>query len=472
MWYSKENLKILNQGIDTLVIGVNCIEKKVFDFKFSILKDKLKKIKESAKEINSYGEKFVKDDLELNLGSFLISSKGVGGYSYLFKNNDIFVSVSNSKFDSKKQYHLKIQFRAEFLLKFGHFKAYLFVAKFLQKLFFNPKNYKITILRIDIATDVTGIRYYPTDIFNFRSLSRIKNYSINSIDYLIEDEKNLNFPTLEETDIINFSRFNRFEGISFGKAPMMFRIYDKINEISKKGSSKLILKKWELNGFDYERDRYVFRHECEFTREYLRKLIPFKCSNEIQYVFENLSGFWDKGLQICRWYDLSDDEIESIQKGELASSSVRSIYQRSLMKKDRFNFWDYLSTWKNEELKSIPKKELPYIVDMSKPKKALKAFINSVYVNLGYKGAFTDVLREVLKDLQKEDLTLHEYGLLKLASKFADNEKGYEISEFDNESLKRVFENNIIDFCFVLDEIASIRDKAKLKEVLNLYYNK
>lgn len=469
MFYDKEKIKIVNQGIDTLVLGIKCIESKVYNARFKYLKFKLSDLKNKAKSINTYGEKFVKDDLDLKLGNFLISSKGVQGYSYLFKNNDIFVSVSNAKFETKKQYHIKIQFRSEFLLKFGYLKCFSFVKILLNRIFYTSLNYKIYVLRLDLATDITGIRYFSSDIFNFRSLSKVKNFSLNYDDYLIEDEKKIDFPNLSEIDVSNFIRFNRFEGISFGKAPMMFRIYDKIKEVLKKDNSRIIFKKWEINGFDIEKDKFVFRHECEFTREVLKKMIPFNCEDEIKFVFNNLSAFWSQGLNICRWYDLNEIELKKIQLQSVKPDSIRKIYERCLKDETRFNFWRFLEIWYNDDLKNLQKRDIPFDVNIEKCKVALKSFVSSVYCNLGYRGAFFDVLKEVLNDLKNDDMTLHDYGLLKLASRFADNEKNYEISEFENLKLQNIFENNLKDFFILLDDLSDNKDKNIVKKALNFY---
>ena len=38
-------------------------------------------------------------------------------------------------------------------------------------------NFRVSVLRLDLATDVTGIKYTPQDFLKFRSLKRISNYS-------------------------------------------------------------------------------------------------------------------------------------------------------------------------------------------------------------------------------------------------------------------------------------------------------
>ncbi|MCZ6156992.1 hypothetical protein O6B72_09245, partial [Campylobacter ureolyticus] len=224
MLYDEKNIKILHQGIDTLVIGVKCADEIFYNTTYSVFLDNLAKLKNQAKDINSYGEKFVKSTLNLNLGDFLISSKGIQNYTYLFKNDDIFVSVANTKFEIKNLYHLKVQFRSRFLLVFGHQKAYEFVSQMLKRIFANY--YEVTLLRFDLCTDITGIKYTPNDYFKFRTTRKISNHiDSTNFDSLIDnDEKEMKFIDFSSMDTKAFIRFNQFEGVSFGKSPAMFRI--------------------------------------------------------------------------------------------------------------------------------------------------------------------------------------------------------------------------------------------------------
>lgn len=102
MIYDKEKIKILYQGIDTLVLGAHCNDEFYYATSFSKIKERLENAKQMAKLSRGFGEKLIKDDLNLGLGEWHISSKGANGYSYLLKNEDLFLSVSNSSFEFKK----------------------------------------------------------------------------------------------------------------------------------------------------------------------------------------------------------------------------------------------------------------------------------------------------------------------------------------------------------------------------------
>lgn len=467
MFYDKEKLKILYQNIDTLVLGVKCTDEKIYNENFLYFLKNLSDLKIKAQNINSYGEKFIKSDLNLKFGDFLVSSKGIQNYTYLFKNDDIFVSVSTAKFGVKNVYQMKIQFRSKFLLVFGYKKAYEFVKKFLFSIFGDC--FKVFVLRFDICCDVTGIRYSANDFLNFRSLRKVSNFIkvYNFDDGLIDNDEKQKFQNFDEMPFETFLRFNSFEGISFGKSPSMFRVYDKVKEISKKSTANYLFKKWENAGFEFNKGEFVFRHECEFGRGFIKKIIPLNCDDELNFIFENLGAFWLKGLEFCKWYDLTQKERDKITNGEILKDSFRKLYSRVDKDKARFHFWDFLGSFNCDD-DFLYKHNLEFIPNMEKCKLALKSFVTQVYTNLGYQNAFIDVLMEVEKDLDKIGLNLHQYGLLKVLDRFSDNEKLYNKLEITDNKMEKIANSNIKKF---LTHLCGIDLDTHKKEVLKYLKN-
>lgn len=435
MIFDETKFKIVHQGIDTLVIGILCTDKGVFESSFFKFIQQVKRAKEKAQSVKSFNEKYYKTDLGLSFGDFLVSSKGVGNYFGFVKNDDVFFSVADTKFEAKGLYHLKLQFRSIYLLKYGYKHCIGQVKEFLNSIF--GKSYKINVLRLDLCTDVSGIKYTPLDFFNFRSLKKVSTYT-DSVgknfddDLLDSDDKDVNIVSLDEVNISNFMRFNRFEGISFGKNPRMFRVYDKIKQIQSKNISGLIFARWQINGFDPQKDLFVFRHEAEFGRSVIKCLLPIKCDDELKFVVDNLSAFWADGLKICRWYDLTDSERNKIHSSAIQTDSVRKIYQRASKDSSRFDLWARLESWQGQELKKLSKHDLIKYKDLNQAKKALKAFVSAVYINLGANPMyFYQVLEAVKQDLGYENISIHEYGLSKLAGSFNKNEKVIKDCELD-----------------------------------------
>lgn len=465
--------KIVHQGIDTLVIGVNSLDEIVFNTKFKPFVAQVRRAKEAAQMVKSFGEKVEKTNLGLSYGDFLVSSKSTGAYIGYVRNDDVFFNVADTEFNVKSLYHLKLQFRSIYLLKYGHEYCMARVKQFLTDIF--GEKYSVKILRLDICSDVAGIKYTPVDFFNFRSLKKISNFceSINrdADDGLISDEDEVKVLTdLNTVTISNFMRFNRFEGMSFGKNPDMFRVYDKIKQVKSKNISELVFTKWSLNGFDFNKDVFVFRHEAEFGRARIQKLIPFNTPDEVTYLFSNLGKFWATGLNICKWYDLTDNERERISNNSVQTDSIRKIYQRCEQDEARFNLWNFLADWDETKFTKLSKHDFIKSKDLKQAKKALKAFVSAVYTNLGYDfNNFLVVLDEVKKDLQREGLNLHEYGLSKLAGNFNKNEKTINDCGLciDNPLTSSVY-FALDEFLISLKEIRSEKYKKPIKDALKV----
>lgn len=465
--------KIVHQGIDTLVIGVNSLDEIAYNAKFKPFVAQVRRAKEVAQMVKSFGEKVEKTNLGLDYGDFFVSSKSTGAYIGYVRNDDVFFNVADTEFNVKSLYHLKLQFRSIYLLKYGHEYCMTQVKKFLTDIF--GEKYLIKILRLDICSDVAGIKYTPVDFFNFRSLKKISNFgesiSRDADDGLISDEDEVKVLTdLNTVTINNFMRFNRFEGMSFGKNPDMFRVYDKIKQVKSQNISELVFTKWSLNGFDFNKDVFVFRHEAEFGRARIQKLIPFDTPDEVTYLFSNLGKFWTTGLCICKWYDLTDKERERISNNNVQTDSIRKIYQRCEQDETRFNLWNFLADWDESRFTKLSKHDFIKSKDLKQAKKALKAFVSSVYTNLGYDfNNFLVVLDEVKKDLQREGLNLHEYGLSRLAGNFNKNEKIINDCGLciDNPLTSSVY-FALDEFLISLKEIRSEKYKKPIKDALKI----
>lgn len=465
--------KIVHQGIDTLVIGVNSLDEIAYNTKFKPFVAQVRRAKEAAQMVKSFGEKVEKTNLGLNYGDFFVSSKSTGAYIGYVRNDDVFFNVADTEFNVKSLYHLKLQFRSIYLLKYGHEYCMARVKQFLADIF--GENYLIKILRLDICSDVAGIKYTPVDFFNFRSLKKISNFgesiSKDTDDGLISDEDEVKVLTdLNTVTVNNFMRFNRFEGMSFGKNPDMFRVYDKIKQVKSQNISELVFTKWSLNGFDFNKDVFVFRHEAEFGRARIQKLIPFNTLDEVAYLFSNLGKFWTTGLSICKWYDLTDKERERISKNDVQTSGIRTIYYRCDLDETRFNLWNFLADWDEAKFAKLSKHDFIKSKDLKQAKKALKAFVSAVYTNLGYDfNNFLVVLDEVKKDLQREGLNLHEYGLSKLAGNFNKNEKTIQDCGLciDNPLTSSVY-FALDEFLISLKEIRNEKYKKPIKDALKV----
>lgn len=471
MTYNKENLKIINQQIDTLVIGIKIKDDLVFNETFLPFCYKLKSLKDEAKLIKTYGNKVIKSNLGLKFGDFFISSKGTSSFFGYFYNDDFlfYVSEANTK---SNQYNFKVQFRSIALLKYGHNICYKNLINFINSII-DEKSYYVTLLRFDICTDVAGIKYDNIDFSRFQSLNRITNYKTNYTydDSYIDDEtpKFAN-QNLDITNENTYLRFQAFEGISFGKSPLMFRIYDKIKQIKSQNISPLIYAKWAMNGFNIAVDKFVFRHEVEYARPAIKRLLPMKCDDEVSFLFNNIGKFWLKGLKICRWIDLTNEELDRIRNGFLTHQAINKIYQRALNDDSRFQFWEYLHKWDDEIVNtSLNSHNELFIPNMQTAIKYLKSFISVVYRCVGQdKEAFYKVIEETQKSLLKDGYTFHTYGLSKICDSFIKNDKTIKENNLNIQNPLLVnIEDCLIDLVSEIEESKN-KDKYLFKQAFEL----
>ena len=114
-----------------------------------------------------------------------------------------------------------------------------------------------------------------------------------------------------------------------------------------------------------------------------------------------------------------------------------------------------LLPWGDDKFKALTMHDLIQSKDIKKAKMALKAFVSAVYTNLGVSGEnFLYVFTETLKDLENDGLTLHEYGLSKLAGNFLKNEKTIKNQNLDIDNpLFDVFNASLNDFFVAISKI-------------------
>lgn len=401
------DVKILNQCVDTLKIGIRVINENIFDSVFKNFKKELLDLKSKAKEINTYGDKFIKSDFNLGFGEFRVYSRGLRQYFARIENSDVNIKISDVKFNSTNFYHLEIEFKSIFLLRYGHIKAHQIIKEFLDKLFISSSNYKEFVLRIDLATDVSGIIYEGFDYLRFRTLKKISSFIDN----------------IEITSSNDFMRFNKINGISFGKNPFMFRIYNKSSEVKGKEHEFILSLRWANNGL--KSNEIVYRHEVEFGREYIKSFIPKFCDNEVDFIFNSLNSLWDFLHKNIRYYDLTFDEIKRIHSNTLKSNSISKIYERCEKNEDRFKFWSFLKDFRANSSNYLSKQENPICKNKNAIKKALKALISTTYKN-AYPNL--DCLLEIYDEVEKElleceKISLHQYGLIGVMDSFIKNEQ-------------------------------------------------
>jgi len=393
------NPKILHQGIDFFTIDYFITDVVNYNDKFIPFLEKLDELKKQAQSQETFGVKFVKSELIKGYGSWFVSSKGLNRFAFYMENADYRVFVSKAKMNSDLP-QIKIEIPAKTIFRIGVKKAIELFQKFLRRVI--GRSYIRRVNRIDLATDVGGIMYVAKDIFRFQTRMGISYFS-------------------EDLNVANYLRFQRFQGLQFGKGDKLFRIYDKTQKISKSPNEAYIVEKWKFNGYD---DKYpVYRHEIQYRREEIKKFIPCNCDDEVSYILANLGSLWFRALKLVEYVPLNDDEISRIyDKPLIKSDTKRQIFYRAKKDTKRFQFWDILRTWENEVYEPIEKFKKVKTYSIENVKKLFKGFFGSLFK---YSGGdltkFKEVINEVESDLEKEGVDLYMYGLSKLATSFIEN---------------------------------------------------
>ena len=396
MNFQLEKPKILSQHIDTLVSTFKCLDETSYNKYILKILASLEDYKElaQAKEGFSNKSRFHKCEPFNGFGTFKVFAQGMGYYRYVLENQDVMIFLSNAKFGSDTP-QIKVEFRAHYLFAVGQNKAYEYVLKLIDTLL--GSNYESSIQRLDLASDIWGVKLEYLDAMRFQNSFKNSNYRTGS----------------------------KQTGISFGGGSFMFRIYDKLEEIKLNHSKHYVKTKWIVNGYDESLSLNVTRFEAQFRRTELKKYIPNHTTNEIAYVFSHLGNFWIKALQKIKYAPLTNDECLRIADGSLKADSKRQVYNRARKDDARFQFQKFLYHWDNKisdfpiEYKVIkaPKIEVA--------KRMLKGFIASAYKAVdGNPNVLNEILIGMQTDMFKyEQKTLHDYGLSKIIDSFIKQEK-------------------------------------------------
>ena len=402
---NKENpkeVKVVSQGIDTLVTSHISINEKDYDSKFIPLIRKIEDLKDSAQTIDSSNQKmrYVKSNI-LGMGQFKVYAQGMGMYKYILENEDLTIFIATTKFNANdgNTPQIKVEMRAHYLFALSHKKAYDLVLKLVHKMIGETRN---LCNRIDIYTDVQGVKYTALDEMRFQTNYKSTEFSIKK-----------------------HSKFKEVTGFSFGNGDFMFRIYDKTKEINLRKNKSFIMYKWIINDYDRKKALPVFRHEVQYRRAELSKFMPKGLHDEVLYFFQTVGKLWNNAINKIRWTDLTNDEVIRISENSLKSDSIKKIFQRARQNPDRLDFWSVLENFDNKLATQISKYNHIKEPQDSTAKKFLKAYIGSTYKARGNNpNELINIIDEVTNELRDIlGISLHDYGELKVVSNFIENSK-------------------------------------------------
>lgn len=301
-------MELINLGsiVDTLKINANFnnlafekiadyqdleLEKEILKFNSKV--DELVKIKNKAQDIKSHDAQNRFIITELHKNKYRVMASASASYAVILQNGDI--SIFLRKFSKNvKNPVVKVEFRAEYLARFGYVKAVESVQRMIETEFIKKPIYKIK--EIHLATDIQGYEFTPLDFYRIKTLSRTRTV-------FSEDEKNSYFTN------------QRFTGMTFGKGDLMLRIYNKTAEINKNKKKGFIeVLKWQHNE-NFNPDLNVWRIEGQIRRDKLKELALGDINlDSLDSVLNNIPSIWKLFVERFVHKDIKDTQIhEQIQ---------------------------------------------------------------------------------------------------------------------------------------------------------------
>jgi len=437
------NPKVVHQGIDFFVIDYFFTDNVLYELKYKPFLEELDKLKEKAKSLDEFGTKLIKAEILRGFGDWFVSSRGNGRFKFYIENQDYRLFISTAKISSDLP-QIRVEIPAKTIFRLGIKKAIRVFERFIVRL--TGKKFYRKLNRIDLATDVWGVMYDLDDVYRFQTrMGQASFFDVN--------DKNINNV---------YFRFQKLQGIQFGKGDKLFRIYDKTKKINISPNEAYIREKWKFNGYDENEGFPVFRHEVQFRRGELKKFLPVGCKDEIKYFLKNLGNLWSKALTYVEYVPLNSSELERIKKPLIKSDTRRQIFYRAKVDENRFSLWRLIRFWDNEKFKPIEKFRKVKVYSIDYLKKQFKAFISAYYKVFGGDFSyFKELFLYVENELKRDGIDLHVYGLSKLASSFVEN---YEAILLSDEIIPQKQYSNVVN---LYDEMLRV-----LKSINNPEYKR
>ncbi len=360
-------MELVNLGsiVDTLKINANFnnlayeknpdfqnadLEKKLIDFNKKI--DKLIELKEQAQTIKSHDaqNRFIVTQLHNN--NYRVMASASASYSVILQNGDI--SIFCRKFTKNvKNPVLKIEFRAEYLARYGYVKEVETVQIIIESEFIEAPIYKIK--DIHLATDIQDYEFTPLDFYRIKTLSR--NRTVFS-----EDEKNSYFTN------------QRFTGMTFGKGDLTLRIYNKTAEIHKNKKKGFIeVLKWQHNE-NFNPDMNVWRIEGQIRRDKLKELALDDINlDTLENVLNNIPSIWKLFVDRFVHKDLKDTQIHEQIQGykRLKNGGIKILlpdtFRMRFKNAEISQVWNLINTFNGhqgyelDKFEDIKKPEVEYV---------------------------------------------------------------------------------------------------------------
>lgn len=395
-------VKVLNQHIDTLKFHYYPslkLEKDDIE-KYNALVERLILLKREAQTKSSELETTKDINIDIDIYKFNIMPKSVKGFGVIISNSDISVAFRKIHNLANNNPLLKVEFRAEFLARYGYFKCIKIVNDFVKNNLLDE--YKITISEIHLATDIQGYEFAPLDYYRYKTRAR-------------------NSQTFEDDEVYStsFGSLANFSGFVYGSGNYMMRVYNKTKEIQKFKHKGFVKDYFWLKNPNYDDKKNVWRVEFQIRREKLKKLtdINFDSFDNYETILNNIPSLWSRAVNDFKFIEISDDEVFNMLRGyRVKKDGTKKLltkhYRYNIIKNaERHTVWNtienyngYVGDTVNNAFKVPTRGSLHYVANSFK----------SVFSTMGkYYGAInSDTLKRAFKDVNDLNKKNKEISLI------------------------------------------------------------
>jgi len=342
------NIVILNQQVDTLVLHL--YPHQLFNEQqlnaYNTFVDDLNDLKKQAQAIQGEQVKrFTRKTVKGVDFKVMATCPGRFGVNLMCGNFQMMFNKITNKTNAPI---VKIEFRSEFLTRFGYVQCINDVFNVVKS--FLP-TFKIKVYELHLCTDFQG-------------------YDIQEADKDRMSFRNRGLQDFTEVDSTLFGSGRKKTGFSFGKDSFMMRMYDKTHQIQcKKTAGYVQALRWDVNEH-FDPTAKVWRLEYQFRRDYLKTLVGKDgLVDGFEQVLNSIPDLWAHAMQRFVHYNLNKQQCTDMYHNDVTYETIKKRKQRAGLS----NLWKTLSTFNNTEsthkivkYKEVKRPESQYVINSFK----------------------------------------------------------------------------------------------------------
>ncbi|CAM3528848.1 hypothetical protein ARAQ110984_07625 [Arcobacter aquimarinus] len=466
IYKGKNLINIINQAVDTykehLYPTVELTEGEIIDYNDFVL-DLIELKKEVQKLVSKNGDERYITEIIHNQ-KFHIMATTQKGFAVTIKNGDVSISFKRFKKVSK-QPCIKIEYRAEYLARYGYVKCVTQTTSFLKNIL---SKFKQIASEIHLCTDIQGYDFDVLDFFRMKSTTRKNEFH-------------------HDDDSTNFFEGKKYTGFTLGKGDFMMRIYNKTHEINKFPEKSFVKPcRWFVSP-NYDENKEVWRIEVQIRREKLKHYFnDKKFLDDSINCLNSVPDIWSLFMKKFHHIDLNEDSTIEVMRGKkkLKNGSYKLLSKYAIRK--RFQRGEITPLWKEIQTFFHTKgRSLTYLEEVSKPsalyvKNSFKSLVSTLTKHLRGrfdKYALADIILEANnEEKEKTGLTIFDTAKIKTIDYFNQVNHIYQIQDKNGFGVQyeddfKQYENDLENNILALFSVVVPEEKPTI-ETLKAFYEK